>query len=122
HFRPHQVSTKAALSLSVDKDVIDFYPRMTARSQAGQVDVRAWDPKEKKAIIGTAQTGQESSMGTTTGPATANKVFGEVALLYADHPVFTQEEADQIALQQLESMALGFISGEGTCFGRADLK
>lgn len=122
HFRPHPISKKAALSLSMERDVIEFYPSMTAQNQVGAVDVRGWDPRKKEAIVGKARTAQATAMGSTLGPKAADKAFGQAAVAVVDQAVSSQGEADRMALGQLQSAALGFIRGEGVCFGRTDVK
>ena len=61
-------------------------------------------------------------VGAKTGPTAANNVFGSSINTSVKRPVFSQAEADQIALGHLKNMALEYISGEGTCIGRTDLR
>jgi phage protein D len=61
-------------------------------------------------------------MGTTLGPAAADKAFDAAVTTFVREAVGTQEEADAIAAGLLQNMALGFIQGDGTCRGRADLR
>lgn len=77
HFRPQRSDQKQALSLFLDEDIVEFYPRSTTLTQVGQVAVRGWDLKEKKAIVGQAGAGQEATRmgGSTSGPQAANKGF-----------------------------------------------
>ncbi|APR87703.1 Phage protein D [Minicystis rosea] len=122
HFRPRAIRRKASISLSMEKDIIEFHPSMTAQNQVGSVDVRGWDPMKKQPIVGKARSAQAVAMGSTLGPKAADKAFGQAALSVVDQAVATQGEADRIALGQLETAALGFIRGEGVCFGRTDVK
>jgi phage protein D len=39
-----------------------------------------------------------------------------------DRPVFSQAEADGMARGRFDEMALAYISGEGLCVGRTDLR
>lgn len=121
-FRPHRISSRAALSLRMDRDVIEFTSRMTTRDLVGEVDVRGWDPKSKKAIVGKAKAGQEDSMGRWGGPKVSDKAFGKAVRAYVDQAVTTQAAADRIALGQLTNLSLGFIQGEVLCFGRNEVR
>jgi phage protein D len=122
HFRPQEDSAPAQLTLTLDEDIIDFHPRLTAGGQAGKVEVRGWDPETKAPIVGKASTGQEAAMGSTTGPKAADAAFGAATIIQVDRPVTTQAEADQLALGALRTLGRDFITGEGTCFGRSDLE
>jgi phage protein D len=122
HFRPHQTNTSSVVTLKASQDLIDFYPRMTARNQVGAVEVRGWNPKAKKALVGKAPSRPKTVMGKSTGLSTADKAFGKAVVTHVNRPVFTQAEADQIAAGQLDSMALDFITGDGTCFGQPRLR
>ncbi|MFP2925248.1 phage late control D family protein [Pyxidicoccus sp. 3LG] len=122
HFRPKEDGAPAQLTLSVDEDLIEFHPRLTAGGQAGKVEVRGWNPDDKQVIVGTASTGQESSMGELLGPRAADDAFGAATVIQVERPVFSQAEADQLALGLLLNMGRDFITGDGACFGRTDLE
>jgi phage protein D len=122
HFRPHQTNTSAVVTLKASLDLVDFFPRLSARNQAGAVEVRGWNPKTKKALVGKAPSKPKTVMGKSTGLKTADKAFGKAVVKHVNRPVFTQAEADQIAAGQLDTMALDFITGDGTCFGQPALR
>lgn len=123
YFQPRQNATKEAVTLSLSRDVIAFFPRLTTMSQVGEVAVHGWDVKAKKAILSKAAAGSESTTmgGKSSGPKTANKAFGRSSEVRVTWPVSTKAEADGMAVGQFNEMALGYISGELTCAGRADL-
>lgn len=123
-FRPHQHTTTPLLTLSRDRDLIEFYPRLTTMSQVDQVTVRGWNPQEKQPIVGQAGSGdQRGTMGGFTGgPAASSSAFGSSAAASVEQPVSSQAEADQIARGRFNTMALAYISGEGVCVGRTDLR
>jgi phage protein D len=121
YFRPHKVSPIAAVTLSM-QDVTEFYARMSAVNQPNELRVRGWDPRTKRLIDGVNKTTTASDMGGTPGAEVVGKVFGKSTVILVNHPVFTEPEAQNMARGQLREMALGFISGEGTCNGRTDLK
>lgn len=124
YFRPHQNATSEVLTLAHDQDLIEFYPRLTTLTQVGQMAVRGWSPRDKAAIVGHAGAGDETTTmgGATSGPAAADNAFGPTRSASVDRPVFSQAEADQIALGRFNDMALAYISGAGICTGRTDLR
>jgi Bacteriophage probable baseplate hub protein len=123
-FRAHQNTGQEALTLEWNKDLLEFFPRQTTLGQAGEVAVRGWSVKDKKALIGNAAAGDEGTKmgGSTTGPAAAESAFGSAVAVCVDDPVLSQAEADQLATGQLKEMALSHVRGEGAVLGRADLK
>lgn len=124
YFHPHQITTAEVLTLARDEDLLEFYPRLTTMAQAGQVTVRGWNPIEKEKVVGHAGAGDETTTmsGATSGPAATANAFGQATMTSVDRPVFSQAEADQIALGRFNEMALGYITGEGMCVGRTDLR
>lgn len=124
YFQPHQHDGRETITLSLEKDVIEFYPRLTTVSQVGELVVRGWDPKQKKEILSKAAAGQESSImgGRTSGPKAANSAFGKSSTYSVMAPIFSKAEADQMALGQFNEAALTYIEGEGLCLGCSDLR
>lgn len=112
-FRPPLDEEPPALALAMDRDVIEFNPRMTSRGQASGVELRGWDPDLQQPIVGTA---------APAVPTPADRAFGPATLTRVDQPVRTTAEAEQIARGMMEEMSLSFFRGEGTCLGRTDLK
>jgi phage protein D len=124
HFRSPKISQAKALTLRQGDSLLSFAPRLSTMDQVGQVEVRGWDIKQKKAIVGKASTGQESSRmgGNTSAAAAVNRAFGKASNPRVAFPVSSQAEADQMALGQFKEMGLVFISGEGQCRGNPDLR
>lgn len=120
-FRPHQSGGRASITLSLDDDVIEFSPRLSARGQAGNVRVLGWDPKKKAAFVGKAISGDQTAMGVDFGTRTADKVFGAATVDTTDRAVATRAEADKVARGIMANMGLGYIQAEGTTYGRTDL-
>lgn len=123
-FRTLQNTQTEVLTLFRDADLLQFYPRLTTQRQVGQFEVRGWNPAEKAEIVSTAGIGDESTTmgGQTVGPAAGDDVFGESKHFVVDTPVFSQAEADQIAAGQFNESALAYITGDGLCVGRSDLR
>ncbi len=123
-FRPRQHAGSEVLTLNREGDLIEFYPRLTTLNQVDAVAVRSWNPRDKQAIVGQAASGDESTRmgGSTVGPAAAAAAFGSTESASVDRPVFSQAEADQMARGRFDELALAYITGEGSCIGRTDLR
>jgi phage protein D len=123
-FRPVANAESEILTLTMDEDLLEFYPRLSSMRQVSEVTVRGWNPKDKKEIIGTAKTGDEVSKmaGQNTGAALIESAFGAAAGMVGDRPVMTQAEADQLAKARFNNAVLALIDGEGVCYGRTDLR
>ncbi|MFY9271087.1 MAG: hypothetical protein WAO55_15195 [Candidatus Manganitrophaceae bacterium] len=123
-FRPVPIDKKQAATLSFQDDLVAFYPRLSSARPLSEVTVRGWDPKQKKEIVGKAKKGNETSKmgGKKTGPEMGQSAFGAAVGVVSDRPVMTQGESDQMALAWFNHAALAFITGEGLCRGRTDLR
>jgi len=124
HFRPQQIAQPEVLTLSLEEDIVEFYPRSSTLAQVGQVTVRSWDPKTKEALIAQAQAGKETSTmgGSNSGPQASDQAFGASVSSSVNWPMFSQAEADQSALGWFNAMALAYVGGEGLCQGRTELR
>ena len=122
-FRKRATGTSAVLTMSQADGLIEFRARLSSVNQPTEVVVRGWDLKEKKEVIGRASTSDAASMGgEQTGPDSAQSVFGAGETIYVTEPIETQAEADQIAKARLETLALNYVTAEGRCQGRTDLR
>ena len=122
-FRPVSNAESEILVLTMDDDLLEFYPRLSSVRQVSEVTVRGWNPKEKQEIVGKAKTGDEVSTmgGENSGAALVESAFGAAVGMVSDRPVMTQGEADQLAKARFNNVALSLITGEGVCLGRTDL-
>lgn len=123
YFQPPQSTSKATIKLSLDRDIIEFSPRLTSMNQVKEVLVRGWDPKEKKVITAKAGPGRESSLmgGKTSGPKKASAAFGKSSRISVDLPVSSQAEAERIALGRFNELALNYIEGDALANGQPKL-
>jgi phage protein D len=123
-FRPVANDQGEVMTITLDDYLLEFYPRLTSARQVGEVNLRAWNPKEKKEIVSQSKTGDEKSLmgGKSSGPKLADAAFGAAVSLVTRQPVMNQAEADQIAKARLNDLALGLITGDGVCLGHTDLR
>lgn len=122
-FRPRPSDEAEVLTLDLEEDLLEFTPRLSTVGLAGSVEVRGWNPKDKKAVLGKAAAADAGSTmgGKTGGLDAATKAFDAAVAATVDLPV-SQGEADQIAAGRIKEMALSYVTGEGIAAGRADLK
>lgn len=123
-FRPVANAASEILTLSLDRDLLEFYPRLSSMQQVSEVSVQGWNFKDKQPITGQAKPGSEASKmgGRTIAAGFVESAFGAAVGVVSDRPIQTQAEADQIARARFNQKVLEFISGEGMCFGRTDIK
>jgi uncharacterized protein len=122
HARRH--GQQEVLTLKRDQNLLEFYPRETTMNQVSRVAVRGWDPQQKATFVGQAGMGDEFTdmAGDVTGPAMGNSAFGAAVMSLVRQPVFSQAEADQLALRQFNTMALQHVTGEGVAIGNTTLR
>lgn len=102
-----------------------FTPSLNTQRQISRVIVRGQHPTSRETIEGQAGEGdEETSMGgSQTGPQAAAEAMGEGReLVITTIPVFSQEEADQIARAIYNDLAMKFITGSGSTIGLPDLR
>ena len=102
------------------RNLSKFKVRFSSTERCDEVTVRAWDPVAKRAIIGSAHsgdTGTTAPLAQTLGDA-ARQGFGTVKRFAGQVPVQTQAEADALAASLLlkasgeEVIARGEIVGD----------
>ena len=124
-FRTAEKSPPQATAQDLGQNLLSFNVRMTAVAQPNKVEVRSWDRKAKKAIVGSAVSPTKtSSIGYgKTGGDTAKQSFGSSqTVVVTDQPVQTQGEATRLAQAILDDMANDYLIAEGFCTGEPSLK
>ena len=122
HFRPPAFESRPVATLSLGEDLAEFSARLSTMTQVGQVEVRAWDRKDRQVIV--SQAGSTPAMGgTITGPAASDRAAGKARSVSVQQPVLTYAEAEGMAKSRFTEMALSFIQAEGVCVGgRSELR
>jgi phage protein D len=122
-FKAPQIKSEPVLTICRDKQ--DPSEAVIARSarfglstvrQVAKVEVRGYDPANKKAIKGECEAVSEAFAGTV-GPKVAGKAHwgsaGNGAVLtIVDRPVMDKKEADAIAQSIFDSLAMQFQTAE----------
>ena len=56
HFKRFERFSSTAVALDLGRNLLEFKPRMSASGQVGTIESKGWDVKEKRVIIGRAET------------------------------------------------------------------
>lgn len=95
-------------------------------NQVWKVEVRGWDPKAKKAIVGTATAPDHTFGGTPGHEATGKALYGNAStgkvLTIVDRPVDSKEEAEKVAKAIFDKLAMDFVTGEVDFHGDPRIK
>jgi phage protein D len=123
-FQPVANAGSAIFTLTLEDDLVEFYPRLSSVGQISEFNVQGWDPKKKEKILGKAQQNavKPAMGGTKSGAALVASAFGSAVGVVIASPIVTQAEADQVAGAVLNASSLNLITGEGRCIGRPDLR
>ena len=105
--------------------LIDFTPSMNARNSTPNIQVRAYDPKAKKAIVGSAGTSDQN--GTMGGSVKGGDVWSDAfrkprEFVRVSTPVQTQAEADEHAKAIYNNQAINMMTGNGHTIGLPALR
>ena len=110
--------TSPILTLTVGKSVRHFSRRVSLSHQVGKVEVMGRDVNQV-AVMGSASSVTAGGEGKTA----AEWVSGlkESTLRERSEYARTQKECETLAQNRLNSIAMGFVSGEGECVGIPEL-
>lgn len=124
-FKSPAMKADPLVKLEWRKSLISFRPDVNLTGQVTEVEVRGWDPKEKKEIVGKAQAGDEwaadTSKGRKSGGDYMKQVFGGKVVQTVRRPVSSQAEADRIAKAILNKQAEGLVNGSAEAIGIPEL-
>ena len=99
--------------------------KLSTVKQVNRVEVRGWDPKNKKNIVGVAETPTLNFPGTKAHEATGQALYGSAGkgrkVVVVDHPVYSKDEADKVAQAIFDSLSMEFVTGEAEIEGEPTL-
>jgi phage protein D len=101
-------------------DLLSYRPRYSLDEMFAEVKVRAWDMTQKKEIKAQATPSGDviNKMGLSRlGSDLAKKSSGKIEVLYPETPVFTQDEATQMAKSYANSLLHNYAEGEASSQG-----
>ena len=120
-FRPANETAGAATALTWQDNMISFRPRMSGVQQPKTVNIRAWDPKNKQAVTGSASSPQTSSQPGVQRSKVSNDLGGGTTAI-ADRVAANNGEANALAKATLSRMADAFFEADGVAFGEPAIK
>jgi uncharacterized protein involved in type VI secretion and phage assembly len=100
-----------------------FRPRLSTAEQVNEVEVRGWDPKQKREVIGRAQRGNGAPRIGVEKPGSdiAKDAWGEAQVAVVTEFVRSPAEAEALAQATLDEQASAFVEAEGTCDANAEI-
>jgi phage protein D len=116
NFRPANEAAGAATTLTWQQELISFRPRMSGVQQPDTVNVRAWDPKSKRTVNGSASSPETTSQPGVQRSKVSNDLGGGTTAV-TDRVAATAAEANAIAKSTLQRMADAFYEADGVAFG-----
>lgn len=109
-----------ATKITMGTDLRSLRMHFNTQDQVSKVEVRGWDVKTKKAIVGTAES-VTSIGGGATGLSVAKK-FGDATAYITDVPVASEAQAKVVAQAELDRLARQFAHGSCTIDGNDALR
>ncbi len=124
YFQRPRKDRSAVVSLEYGSSLLRFNPELNTANQVSEVTVRGWNPSTKEEIVGTARRGSEEARqsGRQSGGDIVEGVYGTVEERIMDRPVFSQQEADNLALSILNRYSEGLVTGSGDCIGIPEIR
>ncbi len=119
------LSKDRVVSLKWGLNLKQFRPAISLANQFTDVQVRAWDAREKREIVANARSNDLQSVmgGQVTGPQFIQKALGKASQeVVVNIPVASQAEAESIARGRLNASARQFVCGTGMCAGDTALR
>jgi phage protein D len=123
-FQPPSNNEKAVVSLEWGRGLLSFSPEINISEQISKVEVRGWDVKSKKEIVGTAKQGEEPGRDPNrrSGAEVVKAVCRDQGELKVRIPVFSQQEAKRRAEAILKKRSELFVQGSGESIGLPEIR
>lgn len=122
-FRKPAYQESAVIELEWGKTLMSFSSEVDIADQVEEVEVRGWDLKTKKKIVGKAKAGDEIGRdpGRKSGGEMVKGISKEKTVERVRRPLYTQQKADNLAKSVLTRIAEGLVTGSGECLGLPEL-
>lgn len=109
------------LQLVMGRDLLRFRAVVRSSEQVSEVQVRGWDMRQKKAVVGTAPAKTTSAVIGTT-PTDLAGTFASRPYVGVDVPYDKQSEVDAAAAALAEDVASSFAEFEGVARGNPQIR
>lgn len=103
------------------ENLVEFRARMSAVGQVAKVQVRGWDPGEKKEVVGEKDAVATNAEVQLTAAQLADLVGGQT-LVVVDHAVEDQEAAERLAQERAEQVGSTAFEATGVAVGDPALR
>jgi phage protein D len=124
YFAPSTSVQRPTYELVWGKSLVEFQPSLSTANQVGSVVVRGWDAVNKQKFEHTATLDDLKTRGL--GPQGRNQTlyrsFSDRKEVVATKIVASKAEAEQLALETLQLIAKGLVTGTATVVGLPDLR
>lgn len=124
YFAPSTAVIRPTYELIWGKSLIEFQPTLSTANQVSAVVVRGWDPVNKKLFEHKATLDDLATRGL--GPQGRNQAlyrsFKGRQEVVATKIVASQREAEQLAIETLQIIAKGLVTGTASVVGLPDLR
>ncbi|GAA2751241.1 VgrG-related protein [Kitasatospora cinereorecta] len=107
----------SAFVLELGRNLLRCHTMVTSADQVGDVEVRGWDVRAKRAVVGHAPADRTDRLSLGLTPGQVARPFGESVLLATDVPYGSQAEADQAARSLAADVASSFAELEAVAMG-----
>jgi uncharacterized protein involved in type VI secretion and phage assembly len=112
-----------SLELKWLKDLNSFRVRVSSAEQVSSVEVRSWDYQQKRAIVATAQNEQVITRSKNgSGREVSNKFKVVPKMIVVDRPVFSAQEANQIAQAICNELGGEFVCADARGEGNPEIR
>ena len=114
-------SEPPAMELKWGFNLLALDIRVSGAGQAGTVEVRSWDPKQKQGITSSSSP-DSTEASIQDSPSSLSSKFGSASVTVVDRPLGTQAEADSLAAGLAAEVGSAFVECEGVVLGEPTLK
>ena len=114
---------KELATLTWGKSLISFNTQLSLQKQATKVEVRCQNPQTNETIIGRASASdvEKVESGGKTGSELMSGLGMSRTITINNRPVFSQQDADDMAKAELKRANSKLVQGNGSCIGIPDL-
>lgn len=104
------------------KKLVAFHGRLSAAEQVAEVEVRGWDAKNKRAVVGTATAGTIAAKLELAEPSSMAGLFGDATFVSVSRNLSSDREAEAAARAIADRIGSVFAEVDGTARGNPVLR
>ncbi|TQK44159.1 phage protein D [Streptomyces sp. SLBN-118] len=108
--------------LEKGRNLLTCRAAVTSVDQVQQIEVRGWDVKDKRAVVGRAQAQTTEAFSLGMAPGDVVRPFGDSTFVTTDTPYTTQNQVDAAAQALAATVAGSFAELEAVAMGNPQLR